>query len=202
MTLYEKRWGLPGFGKGPKAPEHKTSPFVRELQLLAQTPGICDNFLPTIESFSPNRRDAQEVIKLLDWGRRYHRSDLGSAFHEGRMRDQRGKLMEVGVYVPKVMNSEGGKRSITIPIGSDLIKAKLLGIVGARYVGDGLRVMFDGVVVPKGFEVHPHTALIVGIDSHSGQMHFHPDFLPDSQKIVTVDDVVPPFRTTRQPDES
>lgn len=199
MSLYEKRWGLPGIGKAPKAPETQKSPFVRELQILAQTPGIVDSFLPTIESFSPNRRDAQEVIKLLDWGRRYHRSDINDAFHEARRR----KTMEVGVRVPTVKTLENGTRILPITVETSEIMANLLGIVGARYVGDGLGVIFDGVVVLRGYEAYVHNAMLVGIYSRTGEMFFHPDFLPNSGKIVKrVDDVIPQFRSTRKPGES
>lgn len=204
MSLYKERWGLPGIGKAPKAPEIQKSPLVRELQRLAKLPGIVDHFLPTMEGFNPDRKKSQEVMKLLDWGRRYHRSEgISSTFHEARLRASHSKLMEVEVYVPTVTETGQDKRSVRIPLDAPKITANLLGIVGARYVGDGLGVIFDGVVVLKGDEAYVHNAMLVGIYSRTGEMFFHPDFLPNSGKIVKrVDDVIPPFRSTRKPGES
>ncbi len=189
MSLYQERHGLPGFGKVKEA--RKVSPFVGELQLLAQAPGILEAFLPAIEAYRPARETPLEVATLLDFGRQYHRTALSETFRNaGRRRN-----MEVGVSVPTVKVLDGGKRSVTVPVSSPQLMANLLGIVGARE--SDLGVMFDGIVILRNLNTDPLNALLVGINSKTGQLHFHPDFLPNEPRLKTIDQVIPQIRPHR-----
>ena len=192
MSLYQERHGLPALR--PIPPEKRKSPLVRELQRLAQLPGIVDHFLPTMEGFNPDRKESQEVMKLLDWGRRYHRSLLSDVLGEANGVG----TMEVDVLVPVVEKSEDGKRSVSVPVGSPRLAATLLGIIGARPNGrDNLSVLFDGVVILRGKKAYEHNALLVSIDSDTGIMYFHPDFMPNEERTKTIAGVIPQFRYSR-----